>query len=262
MACESDSQLIAKGGEMSNKSFYLGATLVLMAAALNAQTPAPNVWSNWLSTTTSSGATVPSIEYRWRSTPPCTPGGCSLGVEIRNTSSSPVQFHYSIYTDNPGPQYAGGSYGTTNPVVGDVSLKAFGGAMSGTGSAGDTTNSIAATGFKIVRVVVGNAASSNAFVGQWQGDSFSLVVTQTGSALTMSDSNNLTYRNVRISGTTLQAEWYGNLNGCGLWIPFTATLSQDQGTMSATTLTNVSVDGNCNITSSSPYTMTLNRASQ
>jgi|SRR5579862_140374 len=131
--------------------FGLAASAVVAA---NAQAPAGGQWTNWEPTVTSGGVSIPDIQYSWRSVPPCTPGGCQLQLRIANTSHSPVKIHYTIYTDNPGPLHAGGAYRKPTPITGNALLKAWGGRLTGAGSAGDTTNPIYATAFNVTRVVI------------------------------------------------------------------------------------------------------------
>jgi len=197
---------------MLSKSFLVLALLFLTVAAARAQAPAPLQWSKWQPTTTSAGISNPNIQYAWRSVPPCTPGGCQLEVLISNANSAPVQFHYSVYTDNPGPRTAGGAYGgEPKPVAGDASLKAFSGQLWVPGlqrtystppSSGDRTNTIRATGFKISHVVVEIEGS-----GPYAGGQYHFKKTEPGTGNTETNDTTVVVDSNRVTVSNKSADF-------------------------------------------------------
>lgn len=131
---------------MRCKGFFL--FLLLIAGTASAQPTAP--WSAWQPAMTPEGSAHPSIQYRWRSNRPCTPEGCPLDVQIRNTGSAPAHLRCSIYYDTaPSPTDE-----DSRPVIIDAFLKAFGGSRTVTRTAGDTTDRLVIAGTKITGVVV------------------------------------------------------------------------------------------------------------
>ena len=145
--------------EMRYLRFVLSCIIVLLfAVPAEAQN---GDWSPWQSAATPDSLPVITIQYHWRSSLPCYGAGCQLSVELRNMANSATQFRYSIYYEAPSAVFGGGRYLVeSKPITGDASLKPFGGSLTGTGAAGDTTNSIFATGSKITRVVVEVKASA------------------------------------------------------------------------------------------------------
>jgi hypothetical protein len=123
--------------------------LLLAVGSANAQSVS-SPWTPWQPAMTPEGLSHPSIQYRWRSSGRCTPEGCPLSVEIRNTADAPAHLHCSLYFDTaPSP-----TEDEVRPVTIDAFLKTFGGSRTGTSSAGDTTHSLLVTGTKITGVVV------------------------------------------------------------------------------------------------------------
>ena len=86
---------------MLMRKMALGSVLCLVLCASSAF--ASGEWSTWRS----AGG---QIEYKWRSSLPCTAAGCPLVVVFRNTESTPVKFHYSIYVDQKDEPSMGDSY--------------------------------------------------------------------------------------------------------------------------------------------------------
>jgi hypothetical protein len=131
---------------MRRKTLFL--FLLLLTGTTSARAAVP--WSAWQPAMTPEGSAHPSIQYRWKSNRPCTPEGCPLAVQIRNTGNAPAHLHCSIYYDTaPSPTDE-----DARPVIVDVFLKAFGGSHTGSRTAGDTTSSVVIAGTKITGVVV------------------------------------------------------------------------------------------------------------
>jgi hypothetical protein len=129
--------------------FVVPLFLLLLVGVAGAQAPA-TAWSAWQPAMTPEGSAHASIQYRWRSNRPCTPAGCPLAVQIRNTSDARAHLRCSVYYDMaPSPTEE-----DARPVIIDAFLKAFGGSHSGSTSAGDTTTSLVIAGTKITGVVV------------------------------------------------------------------------------------------------------------
>jgi hypothetical protein len=188
--------------KMAGKTLFLVPLLLLAAGTARAQSDGiVPPWSAWQPATTPAGAALSTVQYRWRSTPPCAAGKCQLAVQLRNTGDAPAQFHYSIYFDAPAPQ----SKGTTQSITGDASLKALVGS-SGTVAARDTTASRIVTGTRISRVVVemkGDSARSYTW-GPYQYDIMSSRNTSDpsrGSTFTVSESIQLSNGVVTITET-------------------------------------------------------------
>lgn len=131
------------------KKLLLVPLFLLLAAGIASSGPAAP-WGAWLPATNPDGSAHTSIQYRWRSNRPCTPEGCPLEVQIRNTGNAPTQLHGSVYYDTaPLPTEE-----DARPVIIDTVLKAFGGSRTGSASAGDTTNRLVIAGTRITAVVV------------------------------------------------------------------------------------------------------------
>jgi hypothetical protein len=129
--------------------FLIPLLLFLTSAAASAQAAASS-WSAWQQAMTPEGSAHPSIQFRWRSNRPCTPEGCPLDVQIRNTGNVATHVHCSVYYDTaPLPTEE-----DARPVIIDAFLKAFGDSHTGTRSAGDTTSRLVIAGLKITGVVV------------------------------------------------------------------------------------------------------------
>ena len=134
---------------MRCKKLLLVPLFLLLAGGI-ASSRAAAPWGAWLPATNPDGSAHPSIQYRWRSNRPCTPEGCPLDVQIRNTDNAPTQLHCSIYYDTaPLPTVE-----DARPVIIVTVLKAFGGSRTGSASAGDTTNRLVIAGARITAVVV------------------------------------------------------------------------------------------------------------
>jgi hypothetical protein len=132
------------------KTLYLIPLLLFLAAGAASTQAAASPWSAWQQAMTPEGSAHPSIQYRWRSNRPCTTEGCPLAVQIRNTGNARAHLRCSIYYDTaPLPTEE-----DARPVIIDAFLKAFGGAHTGSRSAGDTTSTLAIPGLKITGVVV------------------------------------------------------------------------------------------------------------
>ena len=135
---------------MRCKTLFLVPLLLFFVAGAAGTEATATPWSAWQPAMTPEGSAHPSIQYRWRSDRPCTPEGCPLAIQIRNTGNAPAHLHCSIYYDTaPSPTEE-----DARPVIIDAFLKAFGGSRTGTTSAGDTTNSLVIAGTKITGVVV------------------------------------------------------------------------------------------------------------
>src|SRR5580700_8158946 len=106
-----------EGETMRWKTLFL--FLLLAAGTASAQATAP--WSAWQPAMTPEGSAHASIQYRWRSNRPCTPAGCPLAVQIRNTSDARAHLRCSVYYDMaPSPTEE-----DARPVIIDAFLKAF-----------------------------------------------------------------------------------------------------------------------------------------
>ena len=135
---------------MRCKQFLLVPLFLFFAAGTASARLAAAPWSTWQAATNPDGSAHTSIQYRWRSNRPCTPEGCPLDVQIRNTGNAPTRLHCSVYYETaPLPTEE-----DARPVIIDTFLKAFGGSHTGTASAGDTTNRLGIAGTRITAVVV------------------------------------------------------------------------------------------------------------
>ena len=135
---------------MRCKKVLLVSLILFLAAGAASARAAAAPWNAWQPATNPDGSAHTSIQYRWQSNRPCTPVGCPLDVQIRNTGNAPTQLHCSVYYDTaPLPTEE-----DARPVIIDTVLKAFGGSRTGTASAGDTTNRLVIAGTRITAVVV------------------------------------------------------------------------------------------------------------
>lgn len=138
------------------RTTQLLATLFLLLAAAVAATgahaqTADSKWHDWEPATTPDGSAHPTIQFRWRSDPPCTQdGACQLAVQIRNIAKTPARLHCKVFYDPPPSPFDD----ELRPVTIDVRLKAFGGSRTGSPKAGDTTSTLVVTGTLITGVVV------------------------------------------------------------------------------------------------------------
>jgi hypothetical protein len=135
---------------MRCRKLLLVPLLLFLAAGTASAQAAAASWSAWQPAMTPEGSAHASIQYRWRSNRPCTPEGCPLDVQIRNSGNVATHLHCSIYYDTaPLPTEE-----DARPVIIDAFLKAFGGSRTGTRSAGDTTSRLVIAGIRITGVVV------------------------------------------------------------------------------------------------------------